>query len=78
LQEVVEMIIRADADFKSNFIKLPGSTMAKVLRIKRRKGHHCGVLPPCQHRQTRETGERAGRTSWVMITNLLVKSAKRA
>jgi hypothetical protein len=57
------MIIQADVDFKSNFMKFPESTLAKGLMIKIRKGHHCGVLeanipflPSCQHGQIRETG----------------------
>jgi hypothetical protein len=56
------MIIRADADFRSNLMEFPETTMAKGLRIKRRKGHQCGVLEanipslsPWQH------GNKAGR-----------------
>jgi hypothetical protein len=62
------MIIRVDADFKSNFVKFPESTMAKGLRLKRRKGHHYSVLegnipvlPPSQHGLIRNTGNKAGK-----------------
>jgi hypothetical protein len=65
---MVQMILRADVDFKSNCMKFPESIKTKQLRMKRREGHHYGVLeanipflPRCQHVPVTETGNETGR-----------------